>query len=136
MKEQTLCMIKPNAMKKNVVGEIIKRFERTDIRLAAAQMKQLTKDEASLLYIEHKDRPFYDELVTFMTSKPVLVIVLEGENAIKKVRDIMGDTNPANAEEGTIRKEFGDSIGENATHGSDSPKSAEREVRFFFDQTF
>lgn len=136
MSEKTLTIVKPNAMKKNVVGDILRRFEENGLRLSAAQMKQLTIDEAKLFYIEHKERPFYSELVEFMTSHPVLLMVLEGENAVKKARDIMGDTDPAKASDGSIRKQYGDSIGENATHGSDSLKSAEREVRFFFDRTF
>jgi nucleoside-diphosphate kinase len=134
--EKTLIMIKPNAMKKNVIGNIIGRFEKAGLTVVAAQMKHLTRDEAGLFYLEHKDRPFYTELVGFMTSAPVMILAFQGEDAVKKARDLMGATNPAQAELGTIRKEFGDSVGENAIHGSDSTASAQREVRFFFDSTF
>lgn len=134
--EKTLVIIKPNAIKKNVMGDIIGRFEAAGLRLAAAQMKLLTRDEARLFYLEHKDRPFYDELVAFMTSGPVLLMAIEGEGAVLRCREIMGDTDPAKAKEGTIRKQYGDSLGENGIHGSDSLKSAEREVSFFFENTF
>jgi nucleoside-diphosphate kinase len=133
MKERTLSIIKPNAMKKNVTGNIISRFEKNDLAVIAAQIKTLTPDEAKTFYLEHKDRPFYGELVEFMCSGPVMLMVLEGEGAIDKNREIMGATNPAEAAPGTIRKDFGDSLGENAVHGSDAPKSAVREVKFFFD---
>lgn len=133
MNERTLSIIKPNAIKKNVIGNIISRFEKSGLKVIAAQMKQLTRDEAKAFYIEHKDRGFYNELVSFMSSAPVIVMVLEGSSAIQKNREIMGATNPAEAAPGTIRKDYGDSVGENAVHGSDSPKSAEREIKFFFD---
>ena len=131
--ERTLSIIKPNAMKKNVIGNIISRFEKNALKVVAAQMKQLTRDEARAFYIEHKERSFYTELVSFMSSAPVLVMVLEGKNAIQKNREIMGATNPTEAAPGTLRKDYGDSVGENAVHGSDSPKSAQREIKFFFD---
>ncbi len=133
MMERTFGMIKPNAMNKNIIGEIIKRAESNGLKLIEAKIKQLTTDEAKLFYLEHKERPFYDELVTFMTSGPVMVMAFEGENAVDVWRTVMGHTDPAQAEAGTIRKDFGDSIGENAAHGSDAPGSAKRELSFFFE---
>ena len=130
--ERTLSIVKPDAVAKNVVGEIYTSFEKQGLKIVAARMMHLTKDQAEKFYEVHKERPFYGELVEFMTSGPVMVQVLEGENAVAKNRDIMGATNPAEAAEGTIRKRFADSIGENAVHSSDSLENAKIEVAFFF----
>ncbi|OGQ37158.1 MAG: nucleoside-diphosphate kinase [Deltaproteobacteria bacterium RIFCSPHIGHO2_12_FULL_43_9] len=130
--ELTLSIIKPDAVSKKLIGTIIKRFEEEKIKIAAMRMKRLTKPEAEGFYAEHKGKPFFDSLVSFMTSGPVVLMVLQGDNVILKNRDIMGATNPANADEGTLRKLFAESIEKNAVHGSDSPKSAEREVSYFF----
>ncbi len=132
--ERTFSMIKPNAVQKNVIGEIISRFESRGLRVAAAKFVKLTREKAEGFYIEHKDRPFFQSLVHFMTSGPVLLVCLEGENAILLNREIMGATDPAKAEVGTIRKDFADNIEANAVHGSDSAKSAERELAYFFDK--
>ena len=131
--ETTFSIIKPNAMKKNAIGAIINKFESNGLKVAAAKMVHLTKEKCEEFYAEHKERPFFGELVTFMTSGPVVLMALHGESAITRNREIMGATNPADAAEGTIRKEFGDSVGENAVHGSDSPASAERELSLFFE---
>jgi len=131
--EQTFSIIKPNAMKKNAIGAIMHKFESNDLKIAAAKLTQLTKQQCEEFYAEHKERPFFGELVEFMTSGPVMLMCLSGENAVKKNRDIMGATNPAEAAPGTLRKEFGDSMGENAVHGSDSPESAKRELGLFFE---
>lgn len=133
--ERTFSIIKPNAVQKNVVGEIISRFEKRGLRVAAAKFTKLSKEKAEGFYIEHKDRPFFGSLVRFMTSGPVLLIVLEGDNAVALNREIMGATDPAKAAPGTIRKDFADNIEANAAHGSDSPKSAEREISYFFDKS-
>jgi len=130
--ERTLSIVKPNAVKKNIIGEIYGRFEKAGLNIVAARMLHLDDDKAGGFYAEHKGKPFYDELVEFMTSGPIVVQVLEAENAIELNRTIMGATNPADAAEGTIRKDFGDSLGENAVHGSDSPVSAVREIQYFF----
>ena len=130
--ETTLSIVKPDAVAKNVIGEIYASFEKAGLKIVAARMMQLTKEQAEKFYEVHKERPFYGELVEFMTSGPVMVQALEGENAVAKNRDIMGATNPAEAAEGTIRKRFADSIGENAVHGSDSLENAKIEVSFFF----
>ena len=132
--ERTLSIIKPDAVAKNVIGEIYSRFEKAGLRIVAAKMAQLSREQAEGFYAVHKERPFFGALVEFMTSGPVMVQVLEGENAIAKNREIMGATNPADAAEGTIRKEYGDSVGENAVHGSDSPESAQRELGLFFEE--
>lgn len=132
-KERTLSIIKPNAIEKNVIGEIITRFETKGLRIAASKLVRLTREKAEGFYIEHKDKPFFDSLVHFMTSGPVMLMVLEGENAVLKNREIMGATNPEKADPGTIRKDFADSIEANAVHGSDSLNSAEREISFFFE---
>ncbi|WP_018015469.1 nucleoside-diphosphate kinase [Teredinibacter turnerae] len=131
--EKTLSIVKPNAVKKNVIGEIYSRFEKAGLKIVAAKMTQLDDDRAGGFYEEHKARPFFGELVEFMTSGPVLIQVLEGENAVALNREIMGATNPENAAEGTIRKDFADSLSENAVHGSDSTESAAREIAYFFD---
>ncbi len=133
--ERTLSIIKPNAMKKNKIGTIIDRFEESGLKIVAAKLKHLTKEECETFYEEHREKPFFDELVLFMVSGPVFLMVLSGENAIDRNREIMGATDPAQAAEGTLRKLFGDSMGENAVHGSDSINSAEREVSFFFDKS-
>src|SRR6516162_6878942 len=133
--ERTFSIIKPNAVTKNVMGEVISRFETKGLRIAAAKFTRLSREKAEGFYIEHKDRPFFQSLVRFMTSGPVLLMCLEGENAIMMNREIMGATDPGKAAPGTIRKDFADSIEANAVHGSDSAKSAEREVSYFFDKS-
>ena len=133
MKEQTLSIIKPNGVKKNLVGKIIDRFESQGLKVAAAKLMNLSQTKAEGFYAEHKDRPFFGELVTFMTSGPVLVMVLSGDGAVEKNRKIMGATDPKKADAGTIRKDFGDNMGENTVHGSDSVTSAKREISFFFE---
>lgn len=133
--EKTFSIIKPNAVQKNAIGEIIARFEKRGLRIAAAKFAKLSKEKAEGFYIEHKDRPFFGSLVQFMTSGPILLMVLEGENAVSLNREIMGATDPAKAAPGTIRKDFADNIEANAVHGSDSPKSAEREIAYFFDKS-
>lgn len=130
--EQTLSIIKPDAVAKNAIGEIIARFEKAGLKVAAAKMLKLDDEKAGGFYAEHKERPFFKDLVEFMTSGPVVVQVLEGENAIAKNRELMGATNPKEAEAGTIRADFAESIDANAVHGSDSAASAEREIAYFF----
>lgn len=130
--ERTLSIIKPDAVAKNVVGQIIARFENAGLQVVAAKMIHLSQEQAEGFYAEHKERPFFGDLVAFMTSGPVVVQVLEGENAIAQNRELMGATNPQEAAEGTIRRDFAESIDANAVHGSDSPASAEREVAYFF----
>lgn len=133
--EKTFSIIKPNAVKKNVIGKIITKFEEKGLLIAAAKFTKLTREKAEGFYIEHKDRPFFNSLVQFMTSGPVLLMCLEGENAVEKNREIMGATDPAKAAEGTLRKLFAESIEANAVHGSDSMKSAERELAYFFEKS-
>lgn len=130
--ERTLSIIKPDAVAKNIIGEIISRFERANLKVIAAKMMHLTQDQAEAFYAVHKNRPFFNGLVKFMISGPVLVQVLEGENAILKNREIMGATNPSEAAKGTIRADFSDSIDENSVHGSDSVENAKEEIAFFF----
>jgi nucleoside-diphosphate kinase len=130
--ERTLSIIKPDAVGKNIIGQIYSRFESAGLRIAAARMIQLSDRSAGGFYAEHKGRPFYDDLVKFMTSGPVMVQVLEGEDAIAKNRELMGATNPQEAAAGTIRADFAETIDANAVHGSDSPESAAREVAYFF----
>lgn len=132
MTERTLVIIKPDAVSKNFIGEIISRFERQGLRVAALKKLKLTKEGAKGFYIVHKDRPFYESLTDFMSEGPIVVMVLEGEDAIARVRKIMGATNPAQAEEGTIRRDFAENIERNAVHGSDSPESAAYEIPYFF----
>ena len=132
--EKTFSIIKPNATADNNIGNIIAIFEKNGLRISAAKFTQLSKEKAEGFYIEHKERPFFGELVDFMTSGPVMLMSLEGENAVAKNREIMGATNPAEAADGTIRKLYAKSIGENAVHGSDSAASAERELAYFFDK--
>ncbi len=130
--EQTLSIIKPDAVAKNVIGKILSRFEDAGLRIAATKKMQLTKEQAQDFYAVHKERPFYNDLVGFMISGPVVVSVLEGENAMTKNRDLMGATNPKEAAAGTIRADFADSIDANAVHGSDSLENAATEIAFFF----
>jgi|TARA_B110000259_G_C14024653_1_gene404248 nucleoside-diphosphate kinase len=130
--EKTLSIIKPDAVKKNVVGEIYSRFEKAGLKIVDAQMISLSKEEAEGFYEVHKDRPFFSDLVTFMISGPVMIQVLEGEDAVKLNRDLMGATNPKEAEAGTIRADFADSIDANAVHGSDSAENAAIEINYFF----
>jgi nucleoside-diphosphate kinase len=130
--EQTLSIIKPDAVKKNAIGKIIARFEAAGLRVVAARMMHLSRPEAEGFYAVHRQRPFFRDLVEFMTSGPVLVQVLEGENAIAKNRELMGATDPRKAAKGTIRADFADSIDANAVHGSDAPDTARMEVAYFF----
>jgi len=130
--EQTLSIIKPDAVKKGVIGKIIDRFESNGLRIAAMKKLQLDQKTAGEFYEVHKERPFFGELVEFMTSGPVVVIALEGEGAVLKNRDLMGATNPKEAQKGTIRADFAESIDANAVHGSDSLENATREIKFFF----
>ncbi len=130
--EQTLSIIKPDAVKKGVIGKIISRFEDNGLRIAAAKKIQLSQNDAKKFYEVHASRPFYGELVAFMTSGPVVVMVLEGENAVAKNRELMGATNPKEAAAGTIRADFADSIDANAVHGSDSLENAQIEIAYFF----
>ncbi|MFK5914816.1 MAG: nucleoside-diphosphate kinase [Woeseiaceae bacterium] len=130
--ERTISIIKPDAVAKNVIGEIYSRFEKAGLTIVASKMMQLSQEKASEFYAVHKERPFYGELVAFMTSGPVMVQVLEGENAIAKNREVMGATNPKEAAAGTIRADFAESIDENAVHGSDGPDTAKQEMAFFF----
>ncbi|GAB2792349.1 nucleoside-diphosphate kinase [Halomonas shantousis] len=130
--ERTLSIIKPDAVAKNVIGEIYTRFEKAGLSIVGAKMLHLSKEQAEGFYAEHKERGFFGELVGFMTSGPVMVQVLEGDDAIAKNRDLMGATNPKEAAPGTIRADFAESIDANAVHGSDSPASAEREIAYFF----
>lgn len=132
--EKTFSIIKPNATADNNIGNIIATFEKQGLRIAGAKFTQLSKEKAEGFYIEHKERPFFGELVDFMISGPVMLMSLEGENAVSKNREIMGATNPAEAADGTIRKLYAKSIGENAVHGSDSAESAERELAYFFEK--
>ena len=130
--ERTLSIIKPDATKRNLTGKINAKFEEAGLRIVAQKRVHLTKAQAGKFYEVHKDRPFYDELCEFMASGPVVVQVLEGENAIAKNREVMGATNPADAAPGTIRAEFAESVGENSVHGSDAPETAAAEIAFFF----
>lgn len=130
--EKTFSIIKPDAIKKNYIGDIISMFEANGLKIAAAKLTMIPKAKAEEFYAEHKARPFFGELVTFMTSGPVMLMCLAGENAILKNREIMGATDPKKANPGTVRHKFAGSVGENAVHGSDSPTSAERELNLFF----
>lgn len=133
--ERTLSIIKPDAVAKNVIGEIESRFEKAGLKIVAMKMLHLSQEQAEGFYAEHKERPFFGDLVSFMTSGPVVVQVLEGDGAILKNRDIMGATNPKEAEAGTIRADFAETIDANAVHGSDSPESAKREIDYFFNDS-
>ena len=130
--ERTLSIIKPDAVANNVIGEIYTRFEKAGLQIVAARMKQLSRADAEGFYAVHKARPFFKDLVDFMTSGPVMIQVLEGENAVQRNRDLMGATDPKKAAPGTIRADFADSIDANAVHGSDAPETAKVEVGFFF----
>ncbi len=132
--ETTFSIIKPNAVKKNALGAIINKFESNGLKVAAAKLVTIPKKQCEEFYAEHSARPFFGELVTFMTSGPVLLMALKGENAVLRNREIMGATDPAKAATGTIRKDFADSIEANAVHGSDSAQSAAREIAYFFDK--
>ena len=130
--ERTLSIIKPDAVAKNVIGQIYSRFEQAGLRVVAARMAHLSKSEAEGFYAVHRGRPFFNDLVSFMTSGPVMIQVLEGENAILRNRDLMGATDPKKAASGTIRKDFAQSIDANAVHGSDAPDTAQVEIAYFF----
>jgi nucleoside-diphosphate kinase len=130
--ERTFSIIKPDAVAKNVIGEIYSRFERAGLRIVASKMLHMSKEQAEGFYAEHSERPFFPDLIAFMTSGPVMVQVLEGENAVKANREIMGATNPAEALSGTIRSDYAETLDENAVHGSDALASAEREINYFF----
>lgn len=132
--ENTLSLIKPDGVRRNLVGEVIKRFEQNGLKVTAMKMLWLSKKEAEGFYIIHKDRPFYDSLTTFMSSGPIVALVLRGENAISRTRELMGATNPAEAVKGTIRRDLAESIEANVVHGSDSKRSTEFEIPYFFNQ--
>ena len=132
--EQTLSIIKPDATKRNITGSINKIIEDSGLNIIAQKRIKLTKDKAEEFYSVHKDKPFFNDLIQFMTSGPIIIQVLQGENAVEQYRKIMGATNPDNAEQGTIRKEFALNIQENSVHGSDSEKNAEIEIKYFFDE--
>jgi len=132
--ERTFSIVKPDAVGKDVIGKIYSRFESNGLKIVASKMLHLSQEKAEGFYAEHKERPFFGALVEFMTSGPVMVQVLEGENAIAANRELMGATNPQEAAEGTIRRDFASSIDANAVHGSDSPESAKREIAYFFDE--
>jgi len=130
--ERTLSIIKPDGVAKNIIGKIYSRFEKAGLQIIAAKMLHLSKEQAGEFYAVHKERPFYGELIEFMTSGPVMVQVLEGENAINKNREVMGATNPKEAAAGTIRADFAETVDENIVHGSDGPDTARAEIAFFF----
>lgn len=131
--ERTFSIVKPDAVARNLIGKIYTRFEEGGLRIVASKMLRLSDEQAKGFYAEHSERPFYGDLVSYMTSGPVMVQVLEGEGAIARNRELMGATNPADADPGTIRADFAESVEANAVHGSDSPTSAAREIDFFFD---
>ncbi len=130
--ERTFSIVKPDAVAKNIIGKIYTRFEEAGLKIVASKMLQLTREQAGEFYAVHKERPFYNDLIDFMTSGPVMVQVLEGENAIAKNREVMGATNPQEAAPGTIRADFAETVDENAVHGSDAPETAAAEIAFFF----
>ena len=130
--ERTFSIVKPDAVAKNVIGKIYSRFEDAGLKIVASKMLQLSREQAGEFYAVHKERPFYNDLIDFMTSGPVMVQVLEGENAIARNREIMGATNPKDAAPGTIRADFAKTVDENAVHGSDGPETAKAEIAFFF----
>ena len=132
--EKTLSIIKPDGVRKGVIGEVIKRFENAGMKIVAMKMVQLTKEKAQSFYAVHKDKPFFDSLTTFMSSGPVVAMVLSGENVIEKNRELMGATNPEDALPGTIRKDFASDVEKNIVHGSDSPQTATIEIAFFFNE--
>ena len=131
-REQTLAIVKPDAVQRNLIGEIIRRIEQSGLQVAAARFLRLSKADAEGFYAVHRERPFFGSLVAYMGSGPVMVLALEGDNAIKRWRDLMGATDPAKAEPGTIRKDLGQSVEANATHGSDAPETARNEIAYFF----
>lgn len=131
--ERTFSIVKPDAVARNLIGKIYSRFEEGGLRIIASKMLRLSEEQAKGFYAEHSERPFYGDLVSYMTSGPVMVQVLEGEGAIARNRELMGATNPAEAAAGTIRADFAESVEANAVHGSDAPESAAREIAFFFD---
>ena len=130
--ERTFSIVKPDGVEKNLIGEVYRRFEQAGLQIVASRMLHLTREQAEGFYAVHKERPFFNDLVTYMISGPVMVQVLEGDNAIQKNREIMGATNPADADPGTIRKDFAVSIEENVVHGSDGPETAAQEISYFF----
>jgi len=130
--EKTLSIIKPDAVKRNIIGDVLRKFEQSGLRIAAMKKIRLTKDEARNFYIVHKERPFYDSLTAFMSEGPIVVLIIEGDSAITRVREIMGATNPIEAKPGSIRAEFATDIERNVVHGSDSPASVSCEIPFFF----
>ena len=132
--ERTLSIIKPDATRRNITGKIVDRFESAGLRVIAQRRIRLSPEQAQQFYAVHKERPFYDSLCAFMTSGPVVVQVLEGENAVEKNREVMGATNPANADPGTIRADFAESVEANSVHGSDAPETAAQEIAFFFSE--
>jgi nucleoside-diphosphate kinase len=132
--ERTFSIVKPDAVARNLIGEIYSRFEKNGLRIVAARMLRMSREQAEGFYGEHRGKPFFDDLVAYMTSGPVMIQVLEGEDAIALNRKLMGATNPKDAEPGTIRADFAESVEANAVHGSDSPASAAREIAFFFDE--
>ena len=132
MIEQTLVIVKPDAVTRGLTGEILARFEKAGLQILGMKMILISKQDAEKFYAEHQGKSFFEELTTFMSSSPIVPVAISGENAIARVREIMGATNPANAAEGTIRKDFAVSVTKNSVHGSDSPKSAAREIPFFF----
>lgn len=132
--ELTLSIVKPDGVKKNLIGQVLSRFESKGIKIAALKMIHMTKKEAEGFYHVHSERPFFSDLTDFMSSGPCVVVVLKGDNAIKTVREIMGATNPDDAAEGTIRKDFADNVEQNIVHGSDSPESADFEIGYFFNK--
>ena len=134
-REQTLAIVKPDAVQRNLIGEIIRRIEQSGLQVAAARFLRLSKADAEGFYAVHRERPFFGSLVEYMGSGPVMVLALEGDNAIKRWRDLMGATDPAKAELGTIRKDLGQSVEANATHGSDAPETARHEIAYFFRTT-
>lgn len=134
MRERTLSIIKPDAVKKNAIGDILRRFENVGLKIVAAKMMILGKAQAQGFYAVHKERPFFDSLTTFMSSGPIVVSVVEGEDAIQTNRRIMGATDPAKAESGTIRKDWGTDVEKNAVHGSDGPDTAKWEIAYFFNE--
>lgn len=131
--ERTFSIIKPDGVQKNLIGEVYRRFERADLRIVAARMLHLTREQTEGFYAVHRERPFFSDLVSYMISGPVMIQVLEGDDAIQKNREIMGATNPAEADPGTIRRDFAESIEENVVHGSDGPDTAAQEIAFFFE---
>lgn len=133
--EKTFLMVKPDGVQRNLIGEIVQRFEKKGFKLCGAKLMQIPEELAQQHYAEHKERPFFGELVTFITSGPVFAMVYEGENVIKTAREMMGKTNPAEAAPGTIRGDYGVTVGKNIIHGSDSAESAEREINLFFNES-